>query len=97
MFHRWVSSGYKGTPDDHVTAYVLYDGCNLNDDGVLSASKAAAGAGNVALLLGALCAHMTGWEEASVDGNPLYGSSQVTFGSLVMGRVCIVKFSQETY
>ena len=92
MFRNWVSSGYKGIPDDHVAAYVLHDGDNVKDDGVLSVLKAAADAENVTLLLGTLCAHVTGWAEAPSNGSPSYGLCQGTFDNPIMESLYIAKF-----
>jgi hypothetical protein len=95
VFRKWVLSGYKGIPDHHVAAYVLHDGDSVKDDDTLSALKTAADAENVTLLLGTLCAHVTGWAEASTDENPPYGLSQGTLESPIMERLSIAKFKIE--
>ena len=92
VFHKWVSSGYKGVPDDHVTAYPLDEDDHLKDDHVLSVLKAAADAENMTLLLGTLCAHVVGWAEASTGEKLPYGLSQGTFESPIMERLYQAKF-----
>lgn len=93
VFRKWVSSGYKGgIPDDHVAAYVPEEDDRVKDDDLLSVLKAAADAENMVLLLGTLCAHVTGWAEASTSEKPPYGLSQGTFQSPVMGRLYLAKF-----
>ena len=92
VFRKWVSSGYKGVPDDHVAAYLLDEDDHVKDDRVLSALKAAADAENMTLLLGTLCAHVVGWAEASASGKLPYGLSQGSFESPIMERLYQAKF-----
>ena len=92
MFHKWVSSGYEGLPDDHVAVYVLNEGDHVQTDHVLSVLAAAADAEDMSLLLGTLRAHVTGWAEASTNEKPSYGLSQGTFKSPVMERLYLAKF-----
>ncbi|KAF9650685.1 hypothetical protein BDM02DRAFT_3127503 [Thelephora ganbajun] len=92
VFRRWVFSGYEGIPDDHVAAYVLDEDDRVECDSVLSALKAAADAENICLLLGTLCAHVTGWAEASTSEKPPYGLFQGTLRSPIMKRLYRVKF-----
>jgi hypothetical protein len=92
LFHKWVSSGYKDIPDDHVAAYVLHDGDNMKKDDMLSVLRAAADTENMTLLLGTLCARVTGRAEASTDENPPYGLSQGTLESPIMERPHTAKF-----
>jgi len=61
-------------------------------DRVLSVLKAAADAENMALLLGTLCAHVTGWAEASTSEKPPYGLSQGTLESPIMKKLYVTKF-----
>lgn len=95
VFHKWVSSGYEGLPDNHVAAYVLHDGDNVKGDDALSMLKTAADAENMTLLLGTLCAHVTGWAETSTNENPPYGLSQGTFENPIMERLDMAKFKVE--
>lgn len=92
VFRKWVSSSYKGIPDDHVAAYPLAEGDLVKDDPVLSVLKAAADAENMTLLLGTLCAHVVGWAEASTSEKLPYGLSQGTFESPIMERLYQAKF-----
>ncbi|KAF9786064.1 hypothetical protein BJ322DRAFT_765163 [Thelephora terrestris] len=92
VFRKWLLSGYKGIPDDHVAAYVLEGNDRMKDDDVLSVLKAAADAENMVLLLGTLCAHVTGWAEASTADKPTYGLSQGTFENPIMTQLHVVKF-----
>ena len=97
VFHKWVSSGYDGIPDDHVAAYVLDEGDHVEDDDVLSVLEAAADAENMTLLLGVLCVHVTGWAEASTSEKPPFGLSQGTFESPVMERLYQTKFKVKKF
>jgi len=92
VFRKWVASGYRGIPDDHVAAYPLDEDDHLKDDHVLSVLKAAVDAENMALLLGTLCAHVVGWAEASTSEKLPYGLSQGTFESPIMERLYQAKF-----
>jgi len=93
VFRRWVSSGYEGIPEEHVAAYVFDEDDHLRDENVLSDLKTAADAEDMTLLLGTLCAHVTGWAEASTDEVPLpYGLSQGTFECPIMERLYQAKF-----
>jgi hypothetical protein len=92
VFRRWVSSGYEGIPDDHVAAYVLGEDDRVKDDSALSVLNAAGKAENVTLLLGTLCAHITGWAEASTSEKPPYGLSQGTFENPAMNKLYLTKF-----
>ena len=92
MFRKWTSSNYEGIPDDHIAVYVPDEGDHVKGDDALSVLKAAADAENMAFLLGTLCAHVTGWGEASTSEKPPYGLSQGTFESPVMERLYRVKF-----
>ena len=92
LFHKWVSFGYDGLPDDHVAAYVLNEDDRVEGDHVLSCLKAAADAENMTLLLGTLCAHVTGWAEASTSEKPPYGLPQGTLESPIMERLYLTKF-----
>lgn len=91
LFHKWVSFGYDGLPDDHVAVYVLNEDDRVEDDRTLSVLKAAADAEDMSLLLGTLCAHVTGWAEASTNEKPPYGLSQGTFESPIMERLYLTK------
>jgi hypothetical protein len=92
LFHKWVSFGYGGLPDDHVAAYVFDEGDRVEDDRVLSVLEAAADAENLTLLLGTLCAHVTGWAEASTSEKLPYGLSQGMLESPIMERLYLTKF-----
>jgi len=92
LFHKWVSFGYDGLPDDHVAAYVINEDDRMEDDRTLSVLKAAADAEDMSLLLGTLHAHVTGWAEASMNEKPPYGLSQGTLESPIMGRLYLTKF-----
>ena len=92
LFQKWVSFGYDGLPDDHVAAYVINEDDRVEGDRVLSVLKAAADAENMTLLLGTLCAHITGWAEASTSEKPPYGLSQGTLESPIMERLYLTKF-----
>jgi hypothetical protein len=92
VFRKWILSGYKGIPGDHVAAYVLEEDDRVEDDDVLSVLKAAADAENMVLLLGRLCAHVTGWAAASTTDKPTYGLSQGTFDNPIMTQLHVVKF-----
>ena len=92
VFRKWVSPDYECIPDDHVAAYVLDEDDHVKDDHVLSVLKAAADAENAVLLLGTLCAHVTGWGEASTLEKPQYGLSQGTLESPIMEKLYQAKF-----
>lgn len=93
VFHNWVSFGYEGLPDDHVSVYVINeDDDHMDDDHLLSVLEAAADAENMTLLLGTLRAHVAGWAEASTSEKPPYGLYQGTFESPIMERVYLAKF-----
>lgn len=97
MFRRWISTDYKGVPDDHVAAYLLDKDDHLKDEDLLSVLKAAADAENMTLLLGTLRAHVTGWAEASTSEKPPYGLSQGTFESPIMERLYQAKFKVKKF
>lgn len=92
VFRKWASSDCEGLPDDHVAAYVLDEGDHVKDDRVLSVLKAAADAESMTLLLGTLCAHVTGWAEASTSETPPYGLSWGTFESPIMEKLYQARF-----
>ena len=72
--------------------YVLGEEDRMDDRNMLSVLKDAADVGGMMLLLGFLCAHITGWAEASTNEKPPYGLSQGTLENPVMERVYLAKF-----
>jgi len=72
--------------------YVLNEDDRVEDDRTLSVLKAVADAEGVTLLLGTLCAHVTGWAGASTNEKPPYGLSQGTLESPIMEKLYLTKF-----
>lgn len=64
----------------------------MDDRNMLSVLKEAADAEGMMLLLGFLCAHITGWAEASTNEKPQYGLSQGTLENPIMEREYLAKF-----